>query len=311
LEKGQTGITGNDPLRASIEALFDGKIGPSPSDQKHLDDIYKSGQDRYKRQIPPGYKDDVKDKDGYHIFNGLTFERKYGDLILWEQLLNEVKTREVKHVIFITDDNKEDWWWTVESKGSRITAARRELVEEMRNRAGVELYSQYSSVTFLKYAPEYLGTEVKPDSVQQVREISKRTERFRQRRLGSQAVELVFEWAKEHYYPDHVIMQTGYPDIIVTDSGGRTAGLEVQYLWDYAEMRRRTSPKFFELLLSRGPSKTMPITIVFVAADQKLASITAQTLEVSAWPSNYMVGTISDYAGTLRFSELVVGSASR
>lgn len=73
---------------------------PAPTQE----DIFlwcEEGQERYKNEIPPGFKD-AKNKDGV---------RKYGDLIIWKELLNFARI-ESKDIIFITDDVKADWWET-------------------------------------------------------------------------------------------------------------------------------------------------------------------------------------------------------
>ena len=75
-----------------------GSIMPSPSQE----DIYvwcEEGETRYKKEVPPGFKD-AKNKDGV---------RKYSDLILWKELLRYA-AKEKKHIIFVTDDVKADWW---------------------------------------------------------------------------------------------------------------------------------------------------------------------------------------------------------
>ena len=61
--------------------------------------ICEEGEKRYKKEIPPGYKDS-KNKDGL---------RKYSDLILWREVLNFAQKNQ-KNIIFVTDDVKPDWW---------------------------------------------------------------------------------------------------------------------------------------------------------------------------------------------------------
>lgn len=78
-----------------------GKIMVSPSQE----DIYiwcDEGKDRYKKEVPPGFKD-AKDKDGV---------RKYSDLILWKEVMR-FAIKEKKNIIFVTDDVKPDWWENV------------------------------------------------------------------------------------------------------------------------------------------------------------------------------------------------------
>lgn len=86
-------------------------------------DLYVEGDSRYLRKIPPGYMDEVKDKDD------ITKTKKFGDLLIWKQLLSHAELNE-KPIIFITNDNKEDWW-VLENK--RPIEARPELHEEFKS----------------------------------------------------------------------------------------------------------------------------------------------------------------------------------
>lgn len=63
--------------------------------------IYKQcqeGENRYKKKIPPGYKDEKKD--------GVS---KYGDFLVWVETYTFASLNN-KNIIFVTDDVKEDWW---------------------------------------------------------------------------------------------------------------------------------------------------------------------------------------------------------
>lgn len=77
--------------------------------------ICEEGEARYKKQIPPGYKD-AKEKDGV---------RKFCDLIWWKEILKFAQEHK-KDVILVTDDIKEDWW----KKDERDFVFREELLEE-------------------------------------------------------------------------------------------------------------------------------------------------------------------------------------
>ena len=97
-----------------IFSVFEGKVGePFLSDT--LESLHAEADDRIARKIPPGYKD--ADKDGLD---------KYGDFLLWKQLLNRAK-QEKKPVVFITSEKKEDWF---EKISGQIIQPRRELLEE-------------------------------------------------------------------------------------------------------------------------------------------------------------------------------------
>ena len=115
----------------------------------------------------------------------------------------------------------------MDAGGEKTIGPRRELTEEMRTRAGVDIYYQYSSLGFLKYAKEYLGTEIKPQSLAQVRDVNRRAQNIRRRMLGSQAVEIIFRWVKQLHPKGTVEIKTGYPDIIVLGRDGRLQSYEV------------------------------------------------------------------------------------
>ncbi|MDJ0901919.1 MAG: PIN domain-containing protein [Xenococcus sp. MO_188.B8] len=87
----------NDIYRDRIDNLFLNKIG-SPNKKEKVEKVYEQIKTRFEQEMPPGYKDKNKSKD----------HEKYGDAILWLQLIEYIKTQN-KPIIFVTDDNKEDW----------------------------------------------------------------------------------------------------------------------------------------------------------------------------------------------------------
>lgn len=109
-----------------IEHLIsNGQSGP-PLSLKEKIDIYKEGELRYKYLIPPGYKDIEKDK------NDKTQTKKYGDLLIWKEILKKAHDDRVS-VIFITDDEKEDWWELSSEPNPQIIKARSELISEFKD----------------------------------------------------------------------------------------------------------------------------------------------------------------------------------
>lgn len=165
----QLDVNDDDKIRDEIDSLFDNKIGSPPSSQSALDGIYKIGDERYERKQPPGYED--KDKEGHFGYQELSIKRKFGDLILWFQLIEKAKESGVKHIIFVNNDEKEDWWW-FDSTGQKTIGARRELVEEIRKEAGVLIFYMYNTEQFLRYAKDYFKAKVSEQSIEQVRDIT-------------------------------------------------------------------------------------------------------------------------------------------
>lgn len=137
-----------------ITELFDGKVGQQFSSSK-LEEVYKDGKTRYEAEIPPGFKDQRKDGND-----------KYGDLVLWMQILEKGAT-DKNPAVFITDDAKEDWWYKVDGKtqGPRV-----ELVDEYYAAAQQRIHF-YSPDRFLAFAKER-GSTISEESVVEAEQVS-------------------------------------------------------------------------------------------------------------------------------------------
>ncbi|MEG4490265.1 PIN domain-containing protein [Microcoleus sp. D3_18_C4] len=179
LKENAVKVDGADYIREKITDLFTGKIGELPASQDELDLIYLEGERRYKNCQPPGFKDkgkdksqnkdNTKDKDNPYTHKGLLFKREYGDLILWKQILKQVESNSLSHIIFITGDNKEDWWRI--EHGKTIGGPHPELTQEIVD-AGASMFYMYRPERFLEFAKKYLQQEIKEKSIQQVEEVS-------------------------------------------------------------------------------------------------------------------------------------------
>lgn len=159
-------IQGDDILE-EIESLFANKVGDEFA-EKELDEIVKLGESRFAKKIPPGYKDSGK-KD-----NTPNDIRKYGDLLVWKQIMN--KSKELKKaVILVTDDRKEDWW--VRFKGKTLQP-RPELTKEFRTETE-QAFHMYQSDRFLEFARDYLNEQVNQKTINEIRELRKLDEERR------------------------------------------------------------------------------------------------------------------------------------
>lgn len=87
------------------ELYSNDKIG-KPFARSELDEIYKEGELRFRHGVPPGYKDKGKDEIYHH--RGIIYHSKFGDLILYKQILEYCKAHHIKNVILVSEDNKED-----------------------------------------------------------------------------------------------------------------------------------------------------------------------------------------------------------
>lgn len=238
LEREQPNVFDPDILRDEIDSIFEGKIGPPPGSQEVLDQIYQEGKERYKQKWPPGYMDEGKSEGNdrsVYVYGGLVFQREYGDLILWEQIIQQAqKQSDFKQIIFITDDTKEDWWWICESQGKKTIGPRPELVGEITSKGGVEQFYMYNSERFMTFAKTYLGIQVKPESITQVRDVT----RLRQAESHKEFMALVMaaeqaflEWLKASYPRDEIVENRhGFPDFIRVDRDSETRiGYELKF----------------------------------------------------------------------------------
>ena len=173
LETKHPGVTGKDEIRTELDDLLKGKVG-SPLTEEELGALYRDGKIRYEQSRPPGYLDSGKAKDDEPVCtsSGLRIERQYGDLILWRQNASKkpARTRSLSEIILVTRADKADWWLAVDSKGKKTIGPRPELIEEIRAEAEADVFHMYSSERFMQYAREYLGVNVKEESITQVRE---------------------------------------------------------------------------------------------------------------------------------------------
>lgn len=149
-----------DTFRDKIDELFGGKIG-NPYDEAVLKEKYQEAERRFELNIPPGPEDAGK--------KSIT---RYGDVILWFQLLDFV-TAEKKPIIFITDDVKEDWWLSPTQSHSPIRP-HPELVQEMYLKAGVSFH-MYEGYKFVEKAQTFLQLENQPAIIDEIKAVGQLT----------------------------------------------------------------------------------------------------------------------------------------
>jgi len=231
LEAAQPDVFTRDELRERIYKLLDNHISPPPTKQQQLDDIFAAGAARYARLTPPGYLDAHKGgaSDEFE-FGGLLYRRQFGDLIVWKQLMAVCESAKLKQVCFVTDDDKEDWWWTIDSQGKKKIGARPELIEEIRRTSGVEMFHMYNSDQLVRWSSKYLEVTVQSESAEQIRD-AKQVNIFRFRPIKMRRdEEAVTRWVRERH-PDATLLNLRpFPDILVEAADGTRIGYEVTHL---------------------------------------------------------------------------------
>ena len=136
--------------------MFDSKVG-EPFNEQILPNLYKEADDRYKRLKPPGFRDAEEKED----------ERKYGDFILWKQILEFAK-KESRPIIFVTGEKKEDWWI---KKNNKIISPHVELRREFHEYVHQPFW-MYQTQDFLQIAKDKLMVEIDPKSIEETNAIA-------------------------------------------------------------------------------------------------------------------------------------------
>lgn len=225
LREKHQGLTHADPLKARVEALFSGRVGTKPESQQHVDQIYTEAESRFRLAIPPGYRDGDKDAQAtdHYVSGSILYKRKFGDYLIWRQILSHTKESECKHLIFVTDDAKDDWWNRIESDGLKTIGPRPELIEEAHAHGSVETFLMYNPEGFLKYAKEFIKTPVSEAALTEVRDVSAERAMGRsldreRRRRSLDAEDAVLCWLKSQFaevkenlfeFPDFVAIRDG------------------------------------------------------------------------------------------------------
>lgn len=108
LNKDITGFSENSRMHAlhnKVAGEIDHKISNKPT-QNFIDETQEKGEERYKQQVPPGYNDAQIKEEELRKYDGIEYKRKYGDLLIWETILNELKKRagRVNRLVFVSND---------------------------------------------------------------------------------------------------------------------------------------------------------------------------------------------------------------
>jgi hypothetical protein len=154
-------------IQKQVLEIFDNKIGECFS-KVELEKIYSEGFKRYEAKIPPGYKDinkiDPETKiDLFKLFEDKKIISKYGDLIIWKEIIKKAKNDNLEYLLLITDDKKEDWFFT---DGNSITSPRTELLNEIYYEVPtLKAFHATTSRLFLRYIKDILKIDVDESSI--------------------------------------------------------------------------------------------------------------------------------------------------
>ena len=156
-------VPGREPVLDALEALLGGRVGAKPEPTR-WNELVKEGKRRVGAKEPPGYLDAGKEESALP-------EGPAGDYLVWAQAVHEAARRGAD-LLFVTGDEKEDWWWRYRSEflGPRV-----ELVEEFAATALGRRLFMMRPVDLLRRAAA-LEVTVSDDSVSDVARVSESQE---------------------------------------------------------------------------------------------------------------------------------------
>lgn len=209
--------------------------------------IVSEGELRYRNQIPPGYEDQ-KEKSGFSI---------YGDLILWKQIL-KYSSIEKKPIIFVTNDNKKDWW-QYENK-QNLKKPRHELIQEIWSCSN-ERFWMYNSNDFLYKIKDILKFDLENSTIEEVKKIN---EEHNNQHLSN----AILNWSSNYYnnWSDSYKIDgdTGI-DYLIKNKGNEQRGIIIKKnVLYYSSL----SPILRSLIADRGKifqsNNITKLTLIFV-----------------------------------------------
>lgn len=143
-------------------------------------EIVKEGEIRYKYDIPPGYED-AKTK---------TDLRKFGDLIVWKEIIRYSSCKN-GDIVFVTNDEKPDWWQIEKDK---LIGPRKELIEEFKK------CNKNYNIVFLTVRDFYSLTSKYYDVLSYITELELNAERYVEEQLIKEIDEELTDTITYHEY---------------------------------------------------------------------------------------------------------------
>lgn len=140
----------NDKILPLVEKYF--RVTNEPSFNE-LSQYVEEGEFRYKNTLPPGYLDNDQ-KIGF---------QKYGDLIVWKEIIRYAQEVQ-KDIILVINDVKEDWWYIDNKKN---IAPRYELIKEFKDIVNSKFW-MYEIGDFLYKANKYISTSIKDETIEDI-----------------------------------------------------------------------------------------------------------------------------------------------
>lgn len=128
-----------DTIQQNLLRNIENNIGDEMT-QERIQEVDKDGLERYSLNIPPGFSD--KDKTEVYQYNGKRYQTKYGDLYIWNEIIDYLKeSKKYNRLVFVTDDgqskSKTDIYYKYKGE---IIGPDIHLINEVRLKANSEFF---------------------------------------------------------------------------------------------------------------------------------------------------------------------------
>ncbi|WP_332485818.1 PIN-like domain-containing protein [Cetobacterium sp.] len=170
-DKDKIFLNTDDPIRQKIDTYFtNDKVGNCLFGlQDEIDKFNLEGEERFSKKIPPGYEDEKEKGESTFDFNNLVYKRKFGDLIIFKEMIQVALSQEAKNIIFISGDKKPDWRIVEKLNGEKVLGARTELKLEMNNKANVANFYIFQIEDLLDKTEKFLNVHIREDSLTDIK----------------------------------------------------------------------------------------------------------------------------------------------
>jgi len=192
---GQMVTKEEESIYTRLLQVIENRVGEQYT-QEWINEVEKEGEERYKNKIPPGFSDVGKSENEVsRKYSGIKYQRKYGDLIIWKDIIKYVKASNStgKKVIYVTNDGqslrKKDLLYRVETLtvGPHIN-----LMNELYNESKKELYV-LSNIHFIQ-----LVSNLSEDQARQLESTVGEERRFRFKANKNQISEIMEQIARQN-----------------------------------------------------------------------------------------------------------------
>lgn len=163
-------IDGFDKIRDELDKIFtNDKVGECLfKDESDIEKLNEEAKIRFENKISPGFADEKSKGDSSFFFAGIKYFRKYGDYIIFKELIKKAKVDKEKYenFIFITDDSKQDWieTETINHEKKKIGVLH-SLKEEILRESGIKDFMIFDQETFIKNTNNFIITNKDDNSL--------------------------------------------------------------------------------------------------------------------------------------------------